>query len=670
MKSRLAAAALTLVLATGLLFAAGVPAFADHPSVGAAVPAPAPVFQSSPPARWQSLGTFVTGNPHTDLDFFTQGGETFVSVGTLGNTGANSGGQTILQLTEGGQPESLGQTNASFVAGHPSAFIGCPANPLATLGLQHDVEATPKGDVLFNTHFPGADRRDAQLLLDASDAPGRCHDGGSLSVAGSIPRGGIEIVDITDVANPVEIGLTSHIGEAHTVNVDPRRPHIVYVVTSDSVARNADGSRSNETGTGLALDGFEVMDISSCMNFAAGTSVQAKRDACRPEVYRYRYPTSEFALGTIRTTGSQTIFGCHELEIYPEDKMTCGSGNAMLLLDIGGAFNSNGTPTVFTDDRLNGRRLPCRVRPSTSVAPFQTGAMVTDCVVGQNNQSLGIPGWQSIGSPSLAGVTKIGAAHHQGRGGGRPSTEDNDFNHESEFTHSRNFIMTTDERGGGVIPPGATCATGVDNVQGNGGVQAHAVARLDTTRPSTFQEADDTYARTPSGDKAIFRATPRTGPEATTCTAHVFQQIPGQNRIFMGWYSQGTQVIDYIERPDGSFEFVEVGYFIPLDTNQWVSHIFQVKQRASGRGDIVYYGVATSFKIDSGRNEIEIFKVTLPPPAQFCRARSSGGCQLTTPPTAPSASTATADVGLALAGMLVLPAAAFVGRRRRRGDRA
>ncbi|MGI8875653.1 MAG: hypothetical protein ACR2KP_15305, partial [Egibacteraceae bacterium] len=570
MKNRLAAAALTLVLATGLLFAAGVPAFADHPSEGGAVPVPAPAFQSGG-GTWKSLGTFLTGNPHTDLDFFTQGGETFVSAGTLGNTGPNSGGQTILQLTENGQAEnSLGQTNASFVAGHPSAFIGCPANPLATLGLQHDVEATPKGSVLFNTHVPGADRRDAQLLLDASDAPGRCHDGGSLSVAGSVPRGGIEIVDITDVDNPVEIGLTSHIGEGHTVNVDPRRPHIVYVVSSDSVGRNADGSRSNENTTSTnryRLDGFEVMDISSCMDFPEGTSVADKREECRPEVYRYRYPTSEFALGTVVETGSAAIYGCHELEIYPEDKMTCGSGAAMLLLDIAGAFDNNGTPNVFTDDGLNGTPLPCRVRNSTSAAPFQTGAKVTDCVIGQGNQDLGIPGWQSIGSPSLAGVQKIGAAHHMGRGGPRPSTEDNDFDHEAELTHSRNFVMTTDERGGGVVPPGATCATGVDNPQGNGGVQAHAVARLDTTRPATFTEADDTYARTPSGDKAIIRVEPRTGPEATTCTAHVFQQIPGQNRIFMGWYSQGTQVIDYIEYPDGTFEFRNVAHFIPVDTN-------------------------------------------------------------------------------------------------------
>ncbi len=54
-------------------------------------------------------------------------------------------------------------------------------------------------------------RRDAQLLIDATDAAGRCHDQGLLGIENA-PQGGLELVDITDVANPVEIGLISHIG--------------------------------------------------------------------------------------------------------------------------------------------------------------------------------------------------------------------------------------------------------------------------------------------------------------------------------------------------------------------------------------------------------------------------------------------------------------------------
>ncbi len=68
--------------------------------------------------------------------------------------------------------------------------------------------------------------------------------------------------------------MTSHIGESHTVNIDPRRPHIAYSVTSDAVSvrdTNADGvpdKRDNEIegdNDQFDLDGFEVVDLSSCM---------------------------------------------------------------------------------------------------------------------------------------------------------------------------------------------------------------------------------------------------------------------------------------------------------------------------------------------------------------------------------------------------------------------
>lgn len=100
------------------------------------------------------------------------------------------------------------------------------SNPANTLGLQHDVEATPKGDALLNTPNPSADRSGAQLIVDATDNPGRCHDNGADPTVHTYrldgqPLGGLEIVDITNIREPVEIGLTSHIGEAHTVNVDP-----------------------------------------------------------------------------------------------------------------------------------------------------------------------------------------------------------------------------------------------------------------------------------------------------------------------------------------------------------------------------------------------------------------------------------------------------------------
>ena len=338
-------------------------AYYDHPAPAFAptVP-PSPVFSSGGPgAKWEHVASIPTGNPHTDIDYFTQGGETFASVGTLA-TGPNGGGQSIVKLTENGQ---VTPSSPKFVAGHPSAT--CISNPSAALGLQHDVEATPKGNALLNATNAKAVRTDTQLLIDATDQRGRCHDSSEFGLE-TQPRGGLELVDVTNIATPKEIGLTSHIGEAHTVNVDPKRPHIAYAVTSDSIGVDAAGKRANETPGGsqrFNLDGFEVIDMSSCMYFPKGRSIIEKRMACRPTVYRYRYPSAQIALGH---TNQSSIYGCHELEVYANDRLACGSGGALIMFDMSGAFDNRGTATPL-DDRPRGTPLPCRVRGSLSTRP-------------------------------------------------------------------------------------------------------------------------------------------------------------------------------------------------------------------------------------------------------------------------------------------------------------
>src|SRR5687768_18477337 len=94
----------------------------DHPAPSAGSPAaPSMVANSGGPgASWEFLATLPTGNPHTDLDFFTRGGETYAAVGTLA-AGANGGGQTIVQLTQGGR------VAPRLLSSHPSA--SCVSNP-------------------------------------------------------------------------------------------------------------------------------------------------------------------------------------------------------------------------------------------------------------------------------------------------------------------------------------------------------------------------------------------------------------------------------------------------------------------------------------------------------------------------------------------------------------
>lgn len=585
----------------------------DHPAP-AFVPTvpPSPAFISSPTDAWELVATIPTGNPLTDLDFFTQKGEIYASVGTLA-IGANAGGQTIVRLTESGE---VTPTSVEFVSAHPSA--SCVSDPAAALGLQHDAEAAPKGDVVFNTRVQQADRRDAQLVLDATDNEGRCHDQDEFGLGQNEPQGGIEIIDVTDIHTPKELALISHIGEAHTVNVDPKRAHIAFAVTSDSVnvTCNADDTqctRANEDPSSsqrFNLDGFEVIDYASCMNFPPLTPLDVKRMVCRPEVFRYRYPSALIALGW----EVDALAGCHELEIYPNDRLTCASINATLYFDLSKAFDKNGTPNKFGDDHPKGTPLPCQVRTSMSDPPYTTGAPVIDCVKGENDQPLTVPGWIEIGAPALEGVQHLGTAFHQGRGGSHDSTQDVDVSHEAELTASRQFILTTDERGGGVTPPGAACVTSPGDVpEGNGGIHAYRVDKLLKTSPSTAQEAWKSYAKTPSGEKAIIRVPINTDPQSTLCTSHVFHQIPGQNRIFMGWYTQGTQVVDFTETANGRIEFEPVAYFIPSEANTWTSAVFKYQKNQDG--SFTYWGATGDFFLgSSGRSAVDVWKVTLPAP--------------------------------------------------------
>lgn len=591
--------------AASLAFAGGAAAHLDHsaPVVKVNAPIGTGLNSGGPGAQWKLLTTFPTGNPQTDLDYFTWGGETYGAFGTLA-VGPNAGGQTIVQLTRQGRIEPR------IAANHPSA--SCISNPSAALGLQHDIEATPKGTAILNAVNPAAVRTDAQLLVDATDANGRCHDQGTAGLANA-PRGGLEIVDITNIVDPVEIGLTSHVGEAHTVNIDPKRPHIAYASTSDAIGVSAAGKRQNEvpgSSDRNDLDGFEVVDLSSCMNFPLGTSVDLKRMLCRPQVYRYRFPSTGAALGH---TAKGSVYGCHELEVYPDDRLTCGGGAAALVFDLKGAFDDRGTPNDYRDDRPRGTPLDCLVRPSSSAGPYMTGAMVTDCTKATNGSSLDVPTWLAAGAPSLEGVQHVGSVHHQGRGGPFSSKEDIDFDHEAELSASGRLLIATDERGGGVVPPGATCSPTVDLENGNGGLHAYSIERLSTDGPGTPADEWRAYAKTPAGGKAIFRVPIRTQEQASLCTAHVFQQIPGQNRIFMGWYTQGTQVVDFAENADGTVEFKQAGWLIPENANTWTSAVF--KTRANADGTFTYWGATGDFNLGvAGRSAIDVYEVTLPAP--------------------------------------------------------
>ncbi|HVM12418.1 MAG TPA: hypothetical protein VM638_08090 [Actinomycetota bacterium] len=242
--------------------------------------------------RWEHIRNFPP-NPGSDLEFFRKGGDIYASTGTLGQGEAGHVGQRIIRLTHNGA------VNPTWVADHGSAACRT-ANPTGTLGLQHDVQITPK-------HNP-------QLVIDATDATGRCHD-----PAG----GGLEFVDISGIGpksrfQPREIHLTRHAGLSHTVTVDTVRPWIVYNSTSDS--------------SGANRPWIDVLDIRTCLG-RTGDTIAQKRARCRPLVYRIPFepewsqrvrPNGELEPGSESS--------CHDITSVGS-RIYCAGLNATLIFD-------------------------------------------------------------------------------------------------------------------------------------------------------------------------------------------------------------------------------------------------------------------------------------------------------------------------------------------------
>ena len=111
------------------------------------------------------------------------------------------------------------------------------------------------------------------------------------------------------------------------------------------------------------------------------------------------------------------------------------------------------------------------------------------------DEDLTIPGWIAQGSPSLEGVEYLGSIYHQGRGAGGAADPALrlDRGHRLQPRGRAHRLGRapdrTDERGGGIVPPGASCTPAGDNLDGNGGVHFYRPSALSTTPPATPEEA-------------------------------------------------------------------------------------------------------------------------------------------------------------------------------------
>jgi hypothetical protein len=525
--------ALSLLLLLGLALAAAPPAAADHTN-----PREPLSSTDGPPAdgiaRGEGTWEFIMNiapNPGTDLKFFKKKGQLYASSGTLGQGSEGHVGQRIIRLLN-----DKGEVAPEWVADHGSAACAT-ANPSGTTGLQHDVAVTPKAN--------------PKLLIDTTDATGRCHDSGG---------GGLEFVTIRKLHNekfePREIHLTRHVGTSHTVSVDDKRPWIVY------------NSSSQSTGNTPWID---VLDVRTCLKKG---KLEKKRAACRPKVYRILFQ-SEWSR-RIDAAGEQvpdSEASCHDITSVGYS-LYCANLNSTIILDVRGLTKSNGD--------IKGKPLKCEVIDGTN-----TEAKVTDCSQTIEGQVPEATGWKYVGH-----------FNHPGRNGSHntnteyESTEGISVSHEADPSHDEEILFVTDERGGGVAPGGASCAPGQPNPFGNGGVHA-----FDISDPTKIE-----YALNPDGEKAVFISAPIV-PAPTFCTAHVMELLEGENRFTIAWYSQGTKIVDYAVDAQGVVTFEEVASYTLPNSNTWTSQVFETV--TNDDGTVTYYFMASD--IERG---IDIFSWT------------------------------------------------------------
>jgi hypothetical protein len=578
----------------GLLIAFAPPAAADHTNPRTPL-APTTGTTTTGIERgegtWRHLANFPGGASNaltgggTDLEFFTPPGskDVYGAFGTLGQDDVGSIGQRLLQLTQGGV------VRPRWVADHGSARCST-SNPSGTLGLQHDSQVAQLGKV--------------QLLTDTTDATGRCHDPGG---------GGIEIIDVTRISDarsePREVHLLRLAGLSHTHTVDTQRPWIVY-------NSNADFSGANW---------IDAIDMRSCFG-SHNWSLTKRRSECRPLVYRIPFQP-EWTQQRDQYTGQLEpgSAACHDIT-SAGGRLYCAGLNATLIIDVSGLVGSGG--------RIQGTPFPCPVINGT-----RTGSKVTDCSAMGATRTERATGW-----------TFLGTFNHPGRDCGPPGTDVRNCNsnnhvrsddgvsvsHEADPTPDQSFMFVTDERGGGVVPPGSSCTPGIDNPYGNGGAHAFGIGD-----PSNIH-----YATTQDGRKSVY-ISDAVVPAETFCDIHVLEHVPGEQRLIAAYYSQGIKIVDYFVDAQGHLEFRETSSFTLPNANTWAAEDFKIVDNPDGTR--TYFMAA-----DDIHRGIDVVSWTGRPNPVGAQAPSS------------AAGASATNLGLVGLAALLLPTAKVVGRRRRR----
>ena len=615
-------AAATFLTATATSLAGHGLTLLDHPAPSFSTGVPDPAFQAGGNgATWELLATFPTGNPHTDLDFFTRNGDTYASVGTLG-VGPNGAGQNILRLTE------RGEVRPSYVAGPPVGRVPEQPElgarpPARRRGLAEGRAASSNAGTSTRTRVSA---EDAQILVDASDADGRCHDDGTLGLPACgrprAPQGGLEIIDITRPDTPGrDRAHEPHRRGAHGqrrpqaaahrvrghVRLGRRRLH------RQAAERDRRAAATASTSTGSRS--------STCPRACTSPPTRPSQRAARPlPAGGLPLPLPERQRRPSDTRSRTTIYACHELEIYAERP-------AHLRERRGGdpcsTCRGRSTPA--------GRAPRSDDQPARHAAPVPAARELLRAAVPHGCDgdrlrerraltgepvALDVPGWLAIGAPVAArsavprqhpppgprrrwrgdARVRLHAGHRlQPRAGAERLGPPPDRHRRAR---RRRPAARRDLRHAGRQQ---------DRERRRPLLQGR---ELHTGPPRTAAEEHQAYARTPSGQKAIYRAPVRTRPAGVALHGARVPADPGPEPDLHGLVLAGHPGGRLRREPrTGRWPPREAGWFLPANANTWVSHVFKYQKNANGT--YTYWGATGDFNLaESGRSAIDVWKVT------------------------------------------------------------
>ncbi len=416
------------------------------------------------------------------------------------------------------------------------------------------------------------------LFVSGEGMTGRLDCGGQgVSTAVSKDRlRGLRIFDITDIANPKNVGnvQTCRGSHTHTVLVDPKDKDNVYVYISGSANIRSDAelpgcsSGSPSTNPNSALFRIEVIKVplADPSKAAIVSSPRIFNDLVAPPEHGVS-PEDKKAIDDARAKGAFVIEFGGEAQVLPPQFAK------MLLDSLVKERKGTGNPTAADSAKLRAD-LPEMIRkmfgspPPAASGPRPGPTQCHDITV---YPALGLAGGACEGYGLLLDISdpvnpkRIGAV------------ADSNFSywHSATFNNDGTKMLFSDEWGGG---GGPKCRAGDPKEWG-----ANAIFTLEN-KEMKF--------------KSYYKmAAPQTSLE--NCVAHngSLIPIPGRDVMVQSWYQGGVSIFDFTD----AAKPVEIGYHDrgPSDSTQ---------MGGAGTWSVYWYnGVIVSSEMERG---LDVFELT------------------------------------------------------------